>query len=259
MFLRKDIIVDATIVVSVVSVVSGSLLLFPNQFSSQSLFAPPIFIHEKVLFNTPDLIKAIRPVSGSDHIKGNINAPIKIIEYSDAECPFCKRNHRTMNNIYTAYSDSVVWVYRHHTLDHRFSRSRREAEAMECVAALGGNASFWKFLDDIYDTTPSNDRLDFAVLPNMAEDAGVSSREFTNCFEERWYAEVVTADNQEAALAGLEFTPSMVIIWPDGVRSSLIIGARHYDTIAATLNVILGKEVEINTNVPKDDSTSYSQ
>ena len=61
----------------------------------------------------------IRPVTAEDHIKGSIDAPVKIIEYSDFECPFCKRFHVTMNQVIDEYGDSgqVAWVYRQFPLD----------------------------------------------------------------------------------------------------------------------------------------------
>ncbi len=53
----------------------------------------------------PDTTDKINPVTEEDWIKGNINAPVKIVEYSDFECPFCKRHHETMKVIAEKYGD----------------------------------------------------------------------------------------------------------------------------------------------------------
>src|SRR3989344_4842843 len=52
-------------------------------------------------------------ISDSDHVRGNVNAQIKIFEYSDFECPFCKQFHVTMERVVAEYGDRVAWIYRH--------------------------------------------------------------------------------------------------------------------------------------------------
>ena len=46
----------------------------------------------------------------NEHILGNPNAEIIIIEYSDTECPYCKNFHLTMNNIIKENGANVAWV-----------------------------------------------------------------------------------------------------------------------------------------------------
>ncbi len=99
--------------------------------------------------STTDSNVSVRPVTASDHILGNLNAPIKIIDYSDTECPYCKQFHQTLKEIYGAYATSgeIAWVYRTFPLH---TKSTNEAEALECAADLGGNNVFWNYLDEIF-------------------------------------------------------------------------------------------------------------
>ena len=53
---------------------------------------------QQVAAQTGDL-EQMTPVTSKDHIRGDINAPVKIVEYSDTECPFCKRFHTTMKEV----------------------------------------------------------------------------------------------------------------------------------------------------------------
>ena len=78
---------------------------------------------------------AVRPVTREDHIKGNPDAPIKIVEYSDFECPFCKRFHDTMNEVMSEVDNGqVAWVFRHFPLDQLHPvKARAVAVASECV------------------------------------------------------------------------------------------------------------------------------
>ena len=90
------------------------------------------------------------PITEQDHRQGAIGSPITIIEYSDLQCPFCKRFHDTMNEIKDRYDDQVTWVYRHLPLLSLHPDAGKLAEATECVAELGGNDAFWKFTDLIF-------------------------------------------------------------------------------------------------------------
>lgn len=82
-----------------------------------------------------------------DHIMGNENAPIKIIEYSDYECPYCKMFHPTLEKIVTESNGNVSWVYRHWPIH---SGSFEKLVAAECVAKIKGNDAFWKYTDLIF-------------------------------------------------------------------------------------------------------------
>ncbi|MEK9181475.1 MAG: thioredoxin domain-containing protein [Patescibacteria group bacterium] len=106
----------------------------------------------------------VRPVSPDEHILGNINAKIIIVEYSDLECPFCKVFHNTMHQVVEKSNGEVAWVYRHYPIAQLHSKAFREAEATECAWEQGGNDTFWKYTDKIFEITPSNNRLEESEL-----------------------------------------------------------------------------------------------
>ena len=77
----------------------------------------------------------IKDVTSKDHIRGNKNAKLSLVEYSDLECPFCKRFHLTMQELMETYGDKIRWVYRHFPLSFH-ANAQKEAESTECVAEL---------------------------------------------------------------------------------------------------------------------------
>lgn len=87
-----------------------------------------------------------QPVTAEDHINGDINAPIKIVEYSDIDCPFCKRFHGTLEEVRAIYGDKVAWVYRHSPIAQLHPDAFNKSHATECVAEIGGNDKFWEYL-----------------------------------------------------------------------------------------------------------------
>ncbi len=157
------------------------------------------------------------PVAGvqaDDHIKGNPDAKVVIIEYSDTECPYCKQHHDTLNQIIEKYDASeVAWVYRNFPIAQLHPDASKQAEALECAAELGGNEGFWTYTDRLYEITPSNNGLSLEELPNIAEYAGLDAEAFQQCLDSGDMAERVEADYNEAVAAGGRGTPHNIILF----------------------------------------------
>jgi len=163
---------------------------------------------------------AVRPVDETDHIKGSPDAPIKIVEYSDFEFPFCKRFHDTMNEVMDKYGDSgeVAWVFRQFPLEQLHPvKAQAVAVASECAAEQGGNDAFWKFTDGYFDVTLTNNRTDIeTVIPQLVKEAGLNQVAFQTCFESGKYDDHIAADIANAVETGGRGTPWSVMIGPDG-------------------------------------------
>src|SRR3989344_3501069 len=99
------------------------------------------------------------PTAADEHRRGPAEASLKIVEFSDLECPFCKAFQRAMQKLVAKYPDDVAWVYRPFPLDELHSKARAEAVAAECVAQLADEDLFWQFVDKIFEVTPSNNGL----------------------------------------------------------------------------------------------------
>ncbi len=122
----------------------------------------------------------VEEITESDHILGNPDAPIKIIEYSDLDCPFCRTFHATMKQVMAIYgaNGTVAWVYRHFPLVELHPNSPKLAEASECVADIGGNDAFWKFIDSIFTSQTLNGQFDMSKLETSVAVSGVPVQQF---------------------------------------------------------------------------------
>jgi protein-disulfide isomerase len=165
---------------------------------------------------------SINPVGKTDFILGSASAPITIVEFSDTECPFCKRFHATMNSIVDTYGKDgkVAWVYRHFPLDSLHQKARKESEAVECAGELGGSTAYWSVLNAIYTNTTSNDGLDLAELPKFAKTAGVDVTKFNECLSSGKMAGAVEAEFQDGSKAGVRGTPFSVMVLNKALTSS---------------------------------------
>jgi protein-disulfide isomerase len=162
--------------------------------------------------------KNVRKPDSKDHTLGNPDAPVKIIEFSDLECPFCKRYHPTLKQAMQEYGKDgrISWIYRHFPLDSIHSKARKEAEASECAAELGGNEKFWAYVDRLFELTPSNNNLDPSLLPKIAEDVGLDKAKFESCLASGRHASRVQADYEDAINSGGDGTPYTVILTKNG-------------------------------------------
>lgn len=156
-------------------------------------------------------IENIREVSQDEHILGNKEAEIFIVEYSDTECPFCKVFHNTMHKIITE-NPKVAWVYRHYPIPQLHQKAFNEALATECAWEWGGNDLFWSYTDEIYKRTESNDKLPVEELTQIAVDLQMNVSTFTECLESEKYAKKVENDVLDGEKAGVQGTPTSFIV-----------------------------------------------
>jgi len=183
------------------------------------------------------IIQNIRPVSANDHIMGNQNAKIVIVEYSDLECPFCKVFHNTMQRVVNESNDKVAWVYRHYPIPALHSKALQEAEATECAWEQGGNNAFWKYTDRVFEITPSNNGLDINELPKIAEYTGLNVSSFNDCLSSGKFKTKIQADVDDGSKAGVRGTPSSFIL-VNGKVIDTIPGAQSYDALMQRLSEI---------------------
>ena len=166
----------------------------------------------------------------SDHILGSPNADLFVIEYSDLECPFCKRYHdEVLSELKTTYADNdrVAFVFRHFPLDEPYTQplhptATEEAIAAECVAKLGGTDAFYSFIDDIFATTASDGQYDLSQLVVHAEAAGVDATDFNTCYNNKDTEAIVAASFQEGAEAGVNGTPTIFLQTASGKTYSAV-------------------------------------
>lgn len=180
-------------------------------------------------------------LSAEDHIRGDRNAPILFIEYSDLECPFCKKFHPVAKQVADTYQWKVAWVYRHFPLDEIHPKARKEAEATECAAELGGNDAFWRFTDKIYEITLSNNSLNAAVLPTIATDIGLNKSAFQSCLSSGRWAARVESDFQKGLQAGVASTPTSIIINTKTGKSTFVTGSVSF----AVLKTIIDQQLAL--------------
>ncbi|MCR4331801.1 MAG: DsbA family protein [Sulfuricaulis sp.] len=184
---------------------------------------------------------ALPPVSkGRDHIRGDPAAPVTLIEYSDFECPFCKRFHLTAKRLMDESKGQLKWVYRHFPLDELHpGKARKEAVASECAAEIGGNDAFWKFADRFFELTPSNNRTDIdTVLPQIAGEIGLDKARFAACLASGKYDRRIAEEVKDAVATGGRGTPWSFIVSKSG-KAYPLSGAQPHAVVKQLVDLAL--------------------
>lgn len=181
----------------------------------------------------------LEPPDAGDHILGNKNAPIMLIEYSDLECPFCKRVHPTLKDVVKAYGGKVAWVYRHFPIPELHSKAPKESEAVECAKDQGGEDAFWKLTDKIYEVTPANNGLDHSTFPALVQSVGLNADKFKTCFDSGKMLPRVQKDIQSGIKAGIQGTPGIILVNVKTGKKTLIPGAVPLEDFKRAIDQLL--------------------
>ncbi len=156
----------------------------------------------------------IEPVSVSDHIIGNPQASVIIVEYSDIDSDDGKNFHQALEQLMTEYAagGKVAWVYRHLPLTTIHAYSQRHAEASECASSLGNTDAFWRFIGQAHTIAPGGAELYPENYAFIAQTLGIESAVFDECINSGRFAAKVRAQAHDALGAGAKGAPFSVVL-----------------------------------------------
>lgn len=137
--------------------------------------------------------------------RGNANAAVSIVEFSDYHCPFCKRAELVVQEVMAKYDGRVRLVYRDFPLDNLHPRARAAAEAANCA---GDQGKFWEYHDALFLNAPKASRDD---LKGYATTVGLDAAQFEQCLTQNTHRSLVQQDVEEATKLGLSGTPAFFI------------------------------------------------
>lgn len=182
----------------------------------------------------------VTPVGPSDHILGNPAAPVKIIEYSDFSCEYCKAFNATMHQIIAneGTTGKVAWVFREFPLTEIHPNALAQAQAAECVAKTSGEQAFWNFEDALFQNQP----VDPSHFGALAQKAGVTnSNALGDCLANASSTvnAQIMAERQNAIDIGARGTPYSVLLAP-GQAPVVMDGAYSYDAVKQLIDQALG-------------------
>jgi protein-disulfide isomerase len=172
----------------------------------------------KILMEAPKIeVAATGPSRGPDKAK------VTIVEFSDFQCPYCKRGREVMDEVVKAYPNDVRVVFRDFPLGfHPYAQ--KAAEAGQCAGEQG---KFWPMHDWMFD---HQDQLAVEDLVGAAKSLGLDAKKFEACVTSGKQADAVRANQKAGESAGVKGTPAYFV---NGV---FISGAMPFEKFKATID-----------------------
>ncbi len=179
-------------------------------------------------------------IEATDHFLGDRSAPVKIVEYAEVECPYCKKLQPILLRILSEYNGKVSFVYRHFPLTIH-PKSFTEATALECVAEDGGDEKFFRYLDKLYAASPSNNNIDLAILPRIAEEMGIQEETFSKCLASDRYRARILRDVETGIGLNVDSVPHLIVVAPDG-KEFVFSKSPSYAALRAVIETAFGEK-----------------
>jgi protein-disulfide isomerase len=176
---------------------------------------------------------------GSIPGKGDAKAAVTMIEFSDFQCPFCKRHvDQTVPALLKDYVDSgkVRYVFRDFPLAALHPQAAKAAEAARCA---GDQGKYWDMHDKLFALQPEIKDQKYA---DFAKQIGLDEAKFDECMTSSRYAAAVQNDVDYGTKLGVRGTPTVVVGLSDGdqVKNATIIrGAQPLATFKEELDKLL--------------------
>jgi protein-disulfide isomerase len=154
-----------------------------------------------VLLRPPSVTVAYDPL----RVKGDPKAPVTIVEFSDFQCPFCKKSEGTLHELLTKYSGRVKLAYLDFPLREIHPQAQSAAEAARCAGEQG---KFWEYHDALY---ADQSKLDGSELLTRARALNLDEKSFQSCLNSGKFKSKVEADLQQGSKVGVAGTPGFFV------------------------------------------------
>jgi protein-disulfide isomerase len=156
-------------------------------------------------------------------VRGNVKAPVTIVEFSDFQCPFCARARPTVNKVRETYGDKVRILFRDFPLQMH-AQATKAAEAASCA---GDQDKFWEMHDRLF---ASQAKLQVPDLKQHAADLGLQADTFGECLDSGKYASKWQQGLADGTQYGVTGTPAFFI------NGRPLMGARPFEDFATVID-----------------------
>lgn len=168
-------------------------------------------------------------ITGTGHSRGEGSAPITVVEFSDYQCPYCKRAEPMIDALLERYPEQVRFEYRHFPLESIHPRARPASEAALCA---GEQDRFWEYHRLVFEKAPA---LSDENLREYASQLELDAVVFDRCLAEGRSRQAVDADLEAGRGVGVSGTPSFFV---NGIP---VTGPRNIESFAELIDEELAK------------------
>jgi protein-disulfide isomerase len=178
----------------------------------------------------PQFVRYDIPTKGFPTL-GPADAPITIVEFSDYQCPYCRRWHEEVyKQLLAAYPGKIRMVYRNLPLTSIHPDAQAAAEAALCA---GEQDAYWPFHNKLF----SSDSLNTQTFLQYAQDLSLNVEQFQACITDQKYKDAIQADSDFAVNLGVRSTPTFFI------NGLAVVGAQPLEVFQQVIDKELAGEI----------------
>ena len=170
----------------------------------QLKYADELFGKYQVAMVLPDPIR-FEIAKGNLPSKGSESAKVSVIEFSDYQCPFCKRGAGHMKEVAKKFGSKIDYRFRDFPLEQIHPRARAASNAARCANEQG---KFWEYHNELFE---NQDKLEDDHLKELAGKLKLDAEKFSACLDAKKYDSEVDADLNDGRVAGVTGTPAYFI------------------------------------------------
>jgi protein-disulfide isomerase len=180
----------------------------------------------KILLEPPRATVTIRPGTPA---MGPADAPVTIVEWSDYQCPFCKRAHPTVQQVLSEYKDKVRFIY----LDYPLPFHQMAMPASQAVHCAEDQGKFWEYHTNLFEAAGDLSKAD---LSKRATDLGLDSAAFEACTTANKHDSLIKTNFDDGAALGVTGTPAFFI------NGRMLVGAQPIEQFRDVINDELSRK-----------------
>lgn len=189
-------------------------------------------------------------------IYGNLNATFTLVEFSDLECPYCKKFHTTPKSIVDESNGFVNWEWKHLPLGFHNPAAEIGAYAAECAGKVKDNKSAWAMMD-LYFRKSGGNGAGVEDVNVLAKSLGIDPVGFKECMSSPDIKAKVAADVSLATRSGISGTPATFVVDNRTGKSILLGGAQPIEAFGTTMKKL--EEHYQSTLIEKSESSGESE
>lgn len=191
-------------------------------------------------------------VPNDARVYGELKARFTLAEFSDMECPFCKKLHPNLKEIVDRSNGAVNWQWRHLPLSFHNPAATDDAKAAECFAEQKGNRGFWVFLDQIFDKSAGNGG-GVKDMPDIVKWLGGDKVKFAQCMSSDNYKDRIAEHMRMGEKIGATGTPATVIIDNLTGEKEFVSGAQPISAFISIMKkMMVGEKAEAQAQAQKE-------
>lgn len=181
--------------------------------------------------------KGSTTITEEEWSKGNKNAPVTLVEYSDFQCPACKLYYPMVNKLAEEMPEEVQVIYRHYPLTSIHPQAELAARAAE---AAGIQGMFWQMHDKLFEgqTAWSGQSDAEGIFISYAQDLGLDVEQFKNDLDSKAVKNAIDDDRRSGNQAFVEGTPTLFL------NGEKINNPRSYDKLRQAIRDAAGDSAD---------------